>query len=317
MREIKSITGLRVLSVDEGANVGTVGQVVVDLTDGAVLGVIVGSGAGERGVAAADIQTIGSDVIMISRRDVARPLSDLPELEKRRANSADLIPVFTNTGRRLGVVSGIFIDPYEKVVTSYEVSSGALKDLAEGLLVLPIIPGTIHGEDAVILPDDAVQQMGRETGGLFARFSQWGEGARKQYQQVAESAEKTADSGAETLKKEAAIARERVTDLSVKARQAVTRLGKKKDGAEVAAAPAEEAEATEACECCETCDAPEAAEVPETCECCQTCDAPETVEAPETCECCETCDAPEPSEAAVDQAPEEAETPAEGEAQES
>ena len=304
MREIKSITGLRVLSVDEGANVGTVGQVVVDLTDGAVLGVIVGSGAGERGVAAADIQTIGSDVIMISRRDVARPLSDLPELEKRRANSADLIPVFTNTGRRLGVVSGIFIDPYEKVVTSYEVSSGALKDLAEGLLVLPIIPGTIHGEDAVILPDDAVQQMGRETGGLFARFSQWGEGARKQYQQVAESAEKTADSGAETLKKEAAIARERVTDLSVKARQAVTRLGKKKDGTEVAAPPADEAAA-------------EASEAPETCECCETCDAPEAAEAPETCECCQTCDAPEPSEGAVDQAPEEAETPAEGKAQES
>jgi uncharacterized protein YrrD len=238
MREIKSITGLRVISVDEGANVGTVSQVVVDLASGAVLGIIIGSGAGQRGVAAQDIQTIGTDVIMISRREVARHLSELPELEKRKGSSTNLIPVFTNTGRRLGVVSSVFIDPLEKVVTRYEVSSGAIKDLAEGLLVLPIIPGTIHGEDAIILPDEAVREMGRETGGLFARFSQWGEGARKQYQQVAESAEKVVGEGAEVLKKEAAVLKkeasvvrerakvvgEKATEMSARAKEAVTHL---------------------------------------------------------------------------------------------
>jgi uncharacterized protein YrrD len=218
MREIKSISGLRVISVDEGANVGLVNQVVVDLAQGMMLGLIIGDGM-PRGVLASDIQTIGSDVIMISRSDLARPLGEVPELEKRKSASAHLVPVFTDSGRRLGVVSSIFIDPYEKTVTHYEISSGAIKDLADGLLVMPIIEGTVHGVDAVILPDQAVQDVGRETGGLFARFSQWGDSARKQYQQVADSAGKIVETGSETLKKETAVVRERAGELTEKAKE--------------------------------------------------------------------------------------------------
>jgi uncharacterized protein YrrD len=218
MREIKSISGLRVISVEEGANVGLVNQVVVDLAQGLMLGLIIGDGS-LRGVLASDIQTIGSDVIMISSRELARPLADLPELEKRKSASPHLLPVFTDSGRRLGVVSSIFIDPYEKTVTHYEVSSGALKDLADGLLVMPIIEGTVHGVDAVILPDKAVQDVGRETGGLFARFSQWGDSARKQYQQVAESAGKMVETGSDTLKTQSAVVRERAGGLSEKAKE--------------------------------------------------------------------------------------------------
>lgn len=227
MREIKSITGLRVISMDEGAAVGTVSQVVVDLSSGAVLGLILGNGAAERGVLAADIETIGTDVIMVSRREVARHLSELPELEQRKSATTHLLPVFTDNGRRLGVISAIFIDPYEKTITRYEVSSGAIKDLAEGLLVLPIIPGTVHGQDAVIIPEQAVSELGRETGGLFARFSQWGDSARKQYQQVAESAGKMVDTGSETLKKEAAVVREKAKEVSEKAKVAGEKIGEK------------------------------------------------------------------------------------------
>ncbi|MEN6545713.1 MAG: PRC-barrel domain-containing protein [Armatimonadia bacterium] len=251
MREIKSITGLRVISVDEGASVGVVSEVVVDLAAGTVLGLILGNGAGERGVAAADIQTIGTDVIMISSRGVARHLSELPELEKRKSGHVGGLPVFTASGRRLGMISAIFIDPYEKNVARYEVSGGPLKDLADGILIMPIIPGTVHGQDAVIVPDEAAQELGREAGGLRARFGQWGDTARKQaqqvgdtarkqVQQVAESAEKIVDTSAETLKKEAAVVRERAVDLSAKAREAVTKLGEKEESAAIEAeAPGE------------------------------------------------------------------------------
>ncbi|MEN6643567.1 MAG: PRC-barrel domain-containing protein [Armatimonadia bacterium] len=251
MREIKSITGLRVISVDEGASVGVVSEVVVDLAAGTVLGLILGNGAGERGVAAEDIQTIGTDVIMISSRGVARHLSELPELEKRKSGHAGGLPVFTASGRRLGMISAIFIDPYEKNVARYEVSGGPLKDLADGILIMPIIPGTVHGQDAVIVPDEAAQELGREAGGLRARFGQWGDTARKQaqqvgdtarkqVQQVAESAEKIVDTSAETLKKEAAVVRERAVDLGAKAREAVTKLGEKEESAAIEAeAPGE------------------------------------------------------------------------------
>lgn len=258
MREIKSIVGLRVLSVEEGAGVGVVNQVVVDLSTGHMLGLILSDDQIQRGVLAENIHTIGADVIMISSRDVAPVLSDLPQLESRRMAENTLVGVFTASGRRLGVISSVFIDPYDKVVTRYEVSSGPLKDLADGVLILPILPGTVHGQDAVIVPDEQVRQLGREAGGWRGRFGQWSEGARKQVQQVSEQAEKLYESGSEAVKKEAAVVRERAAklsetggetlreqakvvrekaaDVSAKAREAVTKLGEKEE-----AAPAEPA----------------------------------------------------------------------------
>jgi uncharacterized protein YrrD len=222
MREIKSIAGLRVISLDEGANVGTINQVVVDLAEGTVLGVIIGSGASEKGVLVADIQTIGTDVVMISTRDVARHLTDLPELNQhKRAAGAPLLQVFTQAGKRLGAVSAIYIDPFEKVVTRYEISGGAYKDVTEGVLILPVTPGTVHGEDAIILPDDAVRQHGREVGGLFNRFSQLSEKVRTQYEQAAEGAGKLVEEGTQTLRKEAEVVRQKAGELTEKAKDAL------------------------------------------------------------------------------------------------
>lgn len=226
MREIRSIVGLRVLSVEEGANVGTVSQVVVDLATGAVLGLIVSDGAGDRGVLAADIKTIGSDVVMVSSKAVATVLSATPDLESRKQLSPEPLAVFTTSGKRLGTVSSVFIDPYDKVVTRYEVSSGPLKDLADGVLILPVLPGTIHGRDAVILPDEQVQQLGREAGGWRSRFGQWSEGARKHVQQVSEQAEKLYETGSETVKKEAEVVRARATKLSETAGETVKKEAK-------------------------------------------------------------------------------------------
>lgn len=226
MREIKSIVGLRVISVEEGASVGTVSQVVVDLAQGLVVGLILGEGPGERGVLAADIKTMGADAIMVTGRAVARYLSETPDLESRRQSTTTHLTVFTASGRCLGVVSSIFIDPYDMVVTRYEVSSGPLKDLADGVLVLPILPGSKHGQDAVIVPDEQVQQLGREAGGWRARFGQWSEGARKQVNQVSEQAAKLSETATETVKKEAQVVREKAAKLSETAGETVKKEAK-------------------------------------------------------------------------------------------
>jgi uncharacterized protein YrrD len=275
MREIKSIVGLRVISVEEGANVGNVSQVVVDLATGMVVGLILGEGPGERGVPAAEIKTMGADAIMVSNRAVARVLSELPELESRQQPATAQLMAFTASGKRLGIVSSIFIDPYDMVVTRYEVSSGPLKDLADGVLVLPVLPGTTHGQDAVIVPDERVQQLGREAGGWRTRFEQWSEGAKKQVSQVSEQAEKlyeTAgetvkkeakvvrkkasqlsenaeklyESGSEVVKKEAGAARQKASDLTAKTREAVIKRGEKEDAAPMAEETADEQPAGEA-----------------------------------------------------------------------
>jgi ElaB/YqjD/DUF883 family membrane-anchored ribosome-binding protein/sporulation protein YlmC with PRC-barrel domain len=151
---------------------------------------------------------------MVSNKSVARQLSEFPEMEAHRETTPAPLPIFTNSGRRLGMVSSIFIDPYDKVVTRYEVSSGPLKDLSDGVLILPILPGTVHGQDAVIVADEQVQQLGREAGGWRVRLGQWGDTARKQAQQVSESAEKLYETGSKTIKEEAKVVRDRASKLS-------------------------------------------------------------------------------------------------------
>ncbi len=221
MREIKSLVGLRVLSVEKGANLGTVRQVVVDLARGVLLGLILGEGAAERGVRTEDIATIGDDVIMTKSQEAARPLSELPELEERRREEDEPMPIFTNTGHRLGVISAIFIDPYDRVVTRYEVSGGPIKDLTDGVLILPVLPGTVHGRDAVIVPEEQVRQLGRATGGLRKRLSQWACGARKHIELVSEKAEKVIEAGSELVKKEAEVVKEKAAKVSERAEEIV------------------------------------------------------------------------------------------------
>lgn len=220
MREIGSIVGLRVLTLDEAVSIGTVSQVVVDLAQGHVLGLILQTSAGERAVAADAIHTIGADVVMVVDRKTVLTTLELPELQKfRRAANAAPLQVFTTSGKRLGAISAVMIDPLEKVVTRYEVSGGPLKDMAEGILILPVMPGCIHGQDAVIIPDETVEQMGRETGGLLTKFNVFGQKVRGQYQQAAVKVEQAVDKSAEVLKKEAAVVKDKTGELTGKARQ--------------------------------------------------------------------------------------------------
>lgn len=194
MRDIASIIGLKVISSKEGREVGTVSQAIVSLSSGELEGLIVGKGPSEKGIEAADIEVIGSDAVMVSTHRVARHLSELPGLmEKRRDPAAGPREVLTAAGRRLGVLSTIYIDPATKRVSRYEVSGGAWRDITEGVLSLQPCAGTVDGRDSVVVPAAALSAPPGE-GGLKQQLAKFGELARSQAQQAAESLSETGDS---------------------------------------------------------------------------------------------------------------------------
>lgn len=195
MRDIASIVGLKVISSSEGRDVGTVSQVVVSLATGEIQGLILGTGAGERGVKAEDLQVIGTDAIMVEHHRVARHLSELPELlEKRRDPGAVAREVVTDSGRKLGTLATVYVDPATRRVTRYEVSGGAWRDMTEGVLSLAPVAGTVDGRDLVVVPTAAFAEVGASTGGLKAQLAKLGELARAQAKQAAESLEDDAQS---------------------------------------------------------------------------------------------------------------------------
>ena len=65
MRELSSLIGLQVISISEGRNLGTVGDVYVDLTAGELVCVTLARTPELRVVLAEDMQVIGSDALMV------------------------------------------------------------------------------------------------------------------------------------------------------------------------------------------------------------------------------------------------------------
>lgn len=215
MRDIASIVGLKVIASKEGREVGTISQVIVNLTSGAIEGVLVGKGPTEKGIDASDIDVIGTDAVMVATYRVAKPLSELPHLlQKRRDPEKPPREVLTDTGRRIGVLGTIYIDPHSKRVTRYEVSGGAWRDLTEGVLSLPPMEGTVDGHDSVIVPTAAFAGVSGGTGGLKAQLAKLSELARLQAKQAAE--------GLEEVKRTVETVSEKASEAATKVKQSVS-----------------------------------------------------------------------------------------------
>jgi uncharacterized protein YrrD len=222
MRDVASIVGLKVISSSEGRDVGTVSQVIVDLATGQIQGLIVGQGASERGIPAADLQVVGTDAIMVGSHKVARHLSELPDLmERRREPTAPAREVVTDTGRKLGMLGTIYVNPTTRRVTRYEVSGGAWRDMTEGVLSLAPVEGTVDGRDSVVVPMAAFAEIGASSGGLRAQLAKLGEMARTQARQAAESL----DESTQSVKRGAASVAEKATDAAAKLREQAEKAG--------------------------------------------------------------------------------------------
>jgi uncharacterized protein YrrD len=233
MRDVNSIVGLKVISVEEGRDLGTVSQAVVDLTNGNLVGVIAGKGAAAKGIWADDIQVLGVDAIMIASRGVAHPLSEMPALEeKARDASEGPVEVVTDNGKRLGILGNVYLSDDTRSVLRYEVSGGAWRDVTEGMLELPIIAGTKHGRDTVIVPAAEISNLAGGSGGLKAQLAQLSQRMRTTSHQVAERSHEVStnvggrlhhafEGSGGVLRSRFAQVRGAVTDMAQKARESL------------------------------------------------------------------------------------------------
>lgn len=195
MRDIDTLVDLKVISVAEGRQLGAVSAVVCDLATARMVGIIMDDES-ELAVRADDILTLGEHAIMVPTADVAHPVHEVPELAARRTSGQGVQEVVTSDGRRLGTLTRIYIDPETKGVTSFEVSGGLWRDMTEGVLVLPKMPGTIHGGDVVIVPAEATALT---SGGIRERLERVSERVKAGYQTVAERAEDVFQAARDTI----------------------------------------------------------------------------------------------------------------------
>ena len=214
MREIASLVGLEVVSTREGKSLGTISEVLIDLAAGKMVGVILGRGPAEKGIRAAELEALGTDVVMVKGADVADHLSAMPELLEHRQRSEPRPPeVITSDGRRLGQLAAVYINPQNHKVTRFEVSGGTWKDLTDGIISLPIVKGIIHGPDVVIIPAKVVSRSDGK-GGLRAAFRQLADSTEIGYRRAAQRTERLYEKSSHAVREGMAGAREQAQHLA-------------------------------------------------------------------------------------------------------
>jgi uncharacterized protein YrrD len=167
VKDTRDVIGLNVFSVEEGRILGRTAECVVDLASGKVLGLVVEiAGGGELGIARADLTAIGKDAVMVSSAKVMKTVGDIPGLADHR--TVGKAPrVLTRSGEVLGTLGVVRVDEACKKVESYEVVGDVIQAIADGPGTLEVVKGTVHGRDALVLPDEAAKAIKRP-GGLRA-----------------------------------------------------------------------------------------------------------------------------------------------------
>lgn len=170
MKNTRDLVGLNVISVEEGRILGKVAECVVDLATGKVLGLIVeGKPGQEQGVGRSEVATVGRDAVMVPSAAVLKPVADVPGLADHRTSGKAAPQVLTRSGQVLGTLGTVHVDEAVQEVENYEIVGDLMQAIADGPATLAVVKGTVHGADAVLLPQAAADSISRP-GGLRARF---------------------------------------------------------------------------------------------------------------------------------------------------
>jgi uncharacterized protein YrrD len=169
VKDTRDVVGLNVFSIQEGRILGRTTECVVDLATGKVIGLVAVVASGEeRGLARGDVTAVGKDAVMVASDKLVKPLGEVAGLEDHR--TVGKAPrVLTRAGQVLGTLGVVRVDEACRKVESYEIVGDMIQALADGPATLGIAKGTVHGRDAIVLPDEAAEAITRP-GGLRASF---------------------------------------------------------------------------------------------------------------------------------------------------
>ncbi|MFT9486995.1 MAG: PRC-barrel domain-containing protein [Tepidibacillus sp.] len=163
MRKTEDVIGLPVIDLSSGKKIGVTKDVYFD-ENGELKGIAVESDGlfGKRQYLAFEhIGAIGDDAITVGTK---RFLTSLDLIEqyygiysgKKRYKG---LPVFTTNGHELGQIQDVYFMEEMGKILGYELSDGFLTDVTEGRKVIQYPKRMVLGEDAMIVPQDEVQDV--------------------------------------------------------------------------------------------------------------------------------------------------------------
>jgi uncharacterized protein YrrD len=157
--KISDIIGLPIIITTNGEKIGIVQEILLNLSRGAITGFILDKGGFLRDKKIVDIKeikNIGEGAIIIDKEDIKFE-NDLKSFDDS-INFKEMMnkPVFTQSGKNLGIIGDIFVNENNGHIIGFEVSEGIIHDILEGRGIIPLPRSTIYGKDTIVVPNYVV-----------------------------------------------------------------------------------------------------------------------------------------------------------------
>jgi uncharacterized protein YrrD len=156
--DAKTLSGLAIVSIDDGEKVGTIDSLIFNMTDRRIAAFRITRGSLLSGktdfIGFDDIHRLGPDALMITNQSViegdpgGKKYGSLPEL-----SSFSGVRVVTESGAFVGEIVSVHIDERSGNVTEFEVSGGGLLATFRRNQHIPNSDVRSIGRDVAVVPD--------------------------------------------------------------------------------------------------------------------------------------------------------------------
>lgn len=162
--KIKDMIGLPVIEIEHGKKIGSVKDIFFN-NKWVLQGILLDTRhwfSSPRIVPWDELVSAGPDAVMIPSSDNVYTLQEDASRMRLAADGGSLIglPVMTTNGRNLGKVDDVYLEEnMGKQIKGFELTDGLFTDLQEGRKKIPCYENITFGEDAIIVPVNAEQDI--------------------------------------------------------------------------------------------------------------------------------------------------------------
>lgn len=161
MDKLSYLLGLPVLEIETGKQIGEVQEVILDIEQATVKGIILNNSQIDHcdAIAFQDVYSVGNDALTI--RSVAEIGKTILRFTYKVYRFSDLCnkQIYTETGLLLGVLVDIYFDDGTGELKGFQVSDGFVSDLLYGRQIMPLPQAQVIGQDKIIVPDSMTKLL--------------------------------------------------------------------------------------------------------------------------------------------------------------
>jgi uncharacterized protein YrrD len=194
MRKGTDLIGKPVIDYECGSQLATVKDLIFSQEQDSLLALLTEEPGWFRGgkmVPVTHILAIGADGIIVKSSDSILPVSQAPAIKELidKKNILRGTQIITLNGRNLGRMVDLYFNATTGIVEGYEVSGGIFADAYTGRSFVPTSKTFRIGQDFAFVPNNVVELMEEQVGGLKGAMIATGEKAQTLAQQASEKAQ--------------------------------------------------------------------------------------------------------------------------------